>query len=85
MTIFFISVAALILGYLIYGAIVDRIFGPDPNREPPAIAQADGVDFVSMPTWKVMLVQLLNIAGVGPIFGPILGALYGPSALIWND
>lgn len=83
MTIFFISVAALILGYLIYGAIVDRIFGPDPNREPPAIAQADGVDFVSMPTWKVMLVQLLNIAGVGPIFGPILGALYGPSALIW--
>jgi carbon starvation protein CstA len=83
MIIFFVSVAALILGYLIYGALVNRIFGPDPEREPPAIAQADGVDFVAMPTWKVMLVQLLNIAGVGPIFGPILGALYGPSALIW--
>ncbi len=83
MIIFFVSVAALILGYLIYGALVNRIFGPDPERVPPAIAQADGVDFVAMPTWKVMLVQLLNIAGVGPIFGPILGALYGPSALIW--
>ncbi|MBW1749522.1 MAG: carbon starvation protein A [Deltaproteobacteria bacterium] len=83
MIIFFISVAALILGYLIYGTLVNRIFGIDPDREPPAITQADGVDFVAMPTWKVMLVQLLNIAGVGPIFGPILGALYGPSALIW--
>jgi len=83
MIIFFISVATLILGYLIYGTLVNRIFGIDPDREPPAITQADGVDFVAMPTWKVMLVQLLNIAGVGPIFGPILGALYGPSALIW--
>ncbi len=83
MIIFFISVAALILGYLIYGTLVNRIFGIDPEREPPAITQADGVDFVAMPTWKVLLVQLLNIAGVGPIFGPILGALYGPSALIW--
>jgi carbon starvation protein CstA len=83
MTIFFASLAALILGYLIYGAIVDRIFGPDPGRVTPAITQADGVDFVAMPTWKIILVQLLNIAGVGPIFGPILGALYGPAALIW--
>lgn len=83
MDIFFISVAALILGYVIYGTIVDRIFGVDPNRPTPATTMADGVDFVPMPTWKVALVQLLNIAGVGPIFGPILGALYGPVALLW--
>jgi carbon starvation protein CstA len=83
MDIFFLSVTALILGYVIYGRIVDRIFGSDPNRPTPAITMEDGVDFVPMPTWKVALVQLLNIAGVGPIFGPILGALYGPVSLIW--
>ncbi len=83
MIIFFIAVVALILGYVLYGALIDRLFGIDPSRSTPAITQADGVDFVVMPTWKVMLIQLLNIAGVGPIFGPILGALYGPSALIW--
>jgi len=83
MAIFFISVAALILGYIIYGTIVDRIFGSDQNRATPAVTMEDGVDFVPMPTWKVALIQLLNIAGVGPIFGPILGALYGPAALVW--
>ena len=83
MAIFFVCVAALVMGYIVYGALVDRIFGSDPNRTPPALAQEDGVDFVPMPTWKVALVQLLNIAGVGPIFGPILGALYGPAALVW--
>lgn len=83
MDIFFISVAALILGYVLYGALIDRIFGVDPEQRTPAITMEDGVDFVAMPTWKVMLIQLLNIAGVGPIFGPILGALYGPAALIW--
>ncbi len=83
MVIFFLSAGALILGYFIYGTIVDRIFGPEPKRKTPAIALKDGVDFIEMPTWKVFLVQLLNIAGVGPIFGPILGALYGPAALIW--
>ncbi len=83
MAIFFISVAALILGYIIYGTIVDRIFGSDQNLVTPAVAMEDGVDFVPMPTWKVALIQLLNIAGVGPIFGPILGALYGPAALVW--
>ena len=58
MDIFFIAVAALILGYVLYGALIDRVFGIDPSRPTPAITQADGVDFVAMPTWKVMLVQL---------------------------
>jgi len=83
MLIFFAAVAALILGYVIYGTLVERIFKPDPNRKTPAVEMNDGVDFIEMPTWKVFLVQLLNIAGVGPIFGPILGALYGPAALLW--
>ena len=83
MGIFFAAVAALVAGYVVYGALVDRIFGIDANRPTPAMTMADGVDFVPMPVWKVVLVQLLNIAGVGPIFGPILGALYGPAALIW--
>ncbi len=83
MPIFFICLAALIGGYLIYSLVVDRIFGVDPSRATPVTVMEDGVDFVAMPSWKVFLIQLLNIAGVGPIFGPILGALYGPVALIW--
>ncbi len=80
---FILAVAALVVGYLVYGTLVDKIFGPDPNRPTPAKTKADGVDFVPMSTGKIWLVQLLNIAGVGPIFGPILGALYGPAALVW--
>ncbi len=83
MLLFFACVALLIVGYFTYGTIVDRIFGPDPNRPTPARAMADGVDYVEMSPRKIFLVQLLNIAGLGPIFGPILGALYGPAALIW--
>ncbi|EPR41733.1 carbon starvation protein CstA [Desulfovibrio sp. X2] len=83
MLLFFACVAALIVGYIVYGKIVDRLFGCDPGRATPACTMADGVDYVEMSTSKVYLVQLLNIAGLGPIFGPILGALYGPSALIW--
>ncbi len=83
MVLFFACVGLLIAGYFIYGTLIDRIFGPDPSRAVPAVAMADGVDYVPMPTYKVWLVQLLNIAGLGPIFGPILGALYGPSALLW--
>jgi len=83
MLLFLICVGLLIAGYIIYGAFVDRIFGPDPNRAVPAVAMADGVDYVPMSTKKIYLIQLLNIAGLGPIFGPILGALYGPSALVW--
>jgi carbon starvation protein CstA len=80
---FLMALAALALGYLIYGRFTERLFGPDPGRATPAVALPDGVDYVRLPTWKVFLIQLLNIAGVGPVFGPILGALYGPSALVW--
>jgi len=83
MLYFFFCVFLLIAGYFIYGALVERVFGIDRDRPTPAVAQADGVDYVSMPTWKVFLIQLLDIAGIGPIFGPILGALYGPQALLW--
>jgi carbon starvation protein CstA len=83
MVLFFACVGLLIAGYYVYGALVERIFVIDENRPAPCFANADGVDFVPLPTWKVFLIQLLNIAGLGPIFGPILGALYGPSALLW--
>ncbi len=83
MVLFFICVALLIAGYFTYGAIVDRIFAADPARITPARSMADGVDYVEMSPAKLFLIQLLNIAGLGPIFGPILGALYGPSALLW--
>lgn len=80
---FLISVVALLGGYFIYGKIVAKIFGANDNRPTPAITMADGVDYVPMNPVKIWLIQLLNIAGIGPIFGPILGALYGPAALFW--
>ncbi|WP_136805825.1 carbon starvation protein A [Desulfosediminicola flagellatus] len=83
MVFFLTCVALLILGYFTYGVFVEKVFGIDANRKTPCLTQEDGVDYISMPTWKVFFIQLLDIAGLGPIFGPILGALYGPSALIW--
>ncbi|MCX9458010.1 carbon starvation protein A, partial [Vibrio cholerae] len=80
---FLLCVGILIAGYFIYGAIIEKIFNPRPERQTPALAMQDGVDYVPMSNAKVWLVQLLNIAGVGPIFGPILGALYGPVAMLW--
>lgn len=80
---FITCVAALIGGYFIYGAFVEKVFGINEKRKTPAHTKADGVDYVPMSTKKVYLVQLLNIAGVGPIFGPIMGALYGPAAMLW--
>ncbi|GAA5647141.1 MULTISPECIES: carbon starvation CstA family protein [Vibrio] len=80
---FLTCVAALIGGYFIYGAFVEKIFGINEQRQTPAHTKTDGVDYVPMSTKKVYLVQLLNIAGVGPIFGPIMGALYGPAAMLW--
>ena len=77
-----ISIFALILGYVIYGAVVDRIFGPD-DRETPAVRLHDGVDYVAMPTWKIFMIQFLNIAGTGPIFGAIMGMWFGPAAFLW--
>ena len=83
MLYFFSCVAALVLGYFLYGKFVDNAFGPEAARLTPARKLADGVDYVEMSPRKIFLIQLLNIAGLGPIFGPILGALYGPSALLW--
>lgn len=80
---FLSCVAALIGGYFIYGAFVEKVFGINEHRQTPAHTKTDGVDYVPMSTPKVYLVQLLNIAGVGPIFGPIMGALYGPAAMLW--
>ncbi len=83
MVYLFLCIGLLIVGYFTYGKIVDNIFGPDSSRPTPAQTMSDGVDYLEMPTWKVFFIQLLDIAGLGPIFGPILGALYGPSALLW--
>ena len=80
---FLTCVAALIGGYFIYGTFIEKIFGINEKRQTPAHTKQDGVDYVPMSTPKVYLVQLLNIAGVGPIFGPIMGALYGPAAMLW--
>lgn len=80
---FLLCVAALIGGYFIYGSFIEKVFGVNPNRQTPAYTKQDGVDYVPMSNSKVYLVQLLNIAGVGPIFGPIMGALYGPAAMLW--
>ena len=79
---FLICLALLVIGYLTYGKVVDNTFGPD-DRETPAIRINDGVDYVVMPQWKLFLVQLLNIAGLGPIFGAMQGALWGPVVFLW--
>ena len=83
MITFVVALIVLIAGYVLYGAVVERIFGVDPQRQTPAYAKGDGVDYMPMPTWKVFLIQFLNIAGLGPIFGAIMGIMYGPSAYLW--
>ena len=80
---FLFSIVLLVLGYILYGRLVARIFGADANRTTPAIANPDGVDYVAMPWWKIFLIQFLNIAGLGPIFGAIMGVMFGPSAFLW--
>lgn len=80
---FLICVLALVLGYAFYGWFVSTWFRPDSKNLTPAMKHADGVDYVPMPTWRVFMVQLLNIAGTGPIFGAIMGAKFGPSAYLW--
>ena len=82
MITFIISLLALIGGYFIYGRYVSRTFAPD-DRETPAVRINDGVDYIVMPTWKIFMIQFLNIAGTGPIFGAIMGIWYGPSAYLW--
>ncbi len=80
---FLISFVALILGYILYGAFVDRIIKPDPAAVTVAMSKADGVDYVPMPAWKIFMIQFLNIAGLGPIFGAIMGAKFGVASYIW--
>lgn len=83
MTSFLIALAVLIGGYFIYGLFVEKLFGIDPKRKTPAYTMRDNVDYMPLPTWKVFLIQFLNIAGLGPIFGAIMGVMFGPAAFIW--
>ena len=80
---FLAALALLLLGYACYGLLVEKVFGIEPDRPSPVQNKADGVDYVPLAPYKIFFIQLLNIAGLGPVFGPILGALYGPSALLW--
>lgn len=80
---FVIALAVLIAGYFTYGLFVSRIAGQDPSHVTPVHTKADGVDFVPLPNWKIFLIQFLNIAGLGPIFGAIMGVMYGPAAFLW--
>ena len=82
MITFVLCLIALVLGYFLYGKFVERVFGPD-DRATPAVAKADGVDFIVLPNWKIFMIQFLNIAGTGPIFGAIMGAKFGPAAYLW--
>ena len=82
MITFLCAVVLLIAGYFLYGRLVERVFRPD-DRSTPAAAHPDGVDYVPMKTWRVFLVQLLNIAGTGPIFGALMGAVFGPVVFLW--
>ncbi|MGM9712502.1 MAG: carbon starvation protein A [Prevotella sp.] len=82
MITFAISIIALIIGYFVYGRYVEKTFAPD-DRPTPAVSMADGVDYVTLPGWKIFMIQFLNIAGTGPIFGAIMGIWYGPSAYLW--
>ncbi len=83
MITFLISILLLITGYFLYGRFVARFIGVDPSRKTPAYDREDGIDYMPMPTWKVFVIQFLNIAGLGPIFGAIMGAAYGPAAYLW--
>jgi len=83
MITFFVAIFLLIAGYFIYARVCEKIFGMDPQRKTPAEMQADGVDYIVMPGWKIFLIQFLNIAGLGPIFGAVAGAMWGPVAFLW--
>lgn len=80
---FSFALLCLVLGYLLYGAVVERVFGPNQDNKMPCYEKNDGVDYMPMQPWKVYLVQFLNIAGTGPIFGAIMGILFGPAAYLW--
>ena len=83
MITFIIALLVLVGGYFLYGSYVERVFGPDKTRKTPALTMADGVDFIPLPTWKIFMIQFLNIAGLGPIFGAIMGAKFGTASYLW--
>lgn len=83
MVSFIASIAVLVIGYFFYGKLSERIFGIDSGRKTPAVSNPDGVDYVPLPWWRVFLIQFLNIAGLGPIFGAIMGVMFGESAFLW--
>ena len=83
MITFSVSLVCLLIGYLLYGTFVERVIKPDPLAKMPCYEKLDGVDFLPMPAWRVFLIQFLNIAGTGPIFGAIMGILFGPAAYLW--
>ena len=83
MITFFVAIAVLIVGYFLYGKLAERIFGIDKNRVTPAVSMADGVDYIPMKPWRIFMIQFLNIAGVGPICGAIMGAKFGTASFLW--
>lgn len=83
MITFILSVLLFVAAYFVYGKVVERYLDVDPSRKTPAYEKGDGVDFQPLPTWKVFIIQFLNIAGLGPIFGAVTGAAFGPAAYIW--
>ena len=80
---FIIAVALLLLGYLLYSKVIERVIGVNPKQVTPAVAHPDGVDYVPMKPWRIFLIQFLNIAGVGPICGAIMGAQFGTASFLW--
>ncbi len=83
MITFLVAIFSLLIGYFIYGKFIERFFGADNSNETPVCRMADGVDYIPMKPWRMFMIQFLNIAGLGPIFGAILGAMYGPWAYVW--
>ena len=80
---FYISLVLLVAGYFVYGKFVEKVFGASADRKTPAVEHPDGVDYIALPGWKIFMIQFLNIAGLGPIFGAIMGAKFGPASFLW--
>ena len=83
MITFIVSIVLLLLGYWLYSKLIERVIGVDPKRTTPAVAHPDGVDYVPMKPWRIFLIQFLNIAGVGPIIGAVMGAQFGTASFLW--
>ena len=81
--VFFVCTVSLLVGYIVYGRLAERVYGLKLDMVMPCVSRYDGVDYVALPTWKIFLIQLLNIAGLGPVVGAVSGCLFGPIALLW--